>query len=241
MKNIILGFPTLQRYDLLVKAIASAESGLEVPMKYHIVDNGFSRKCDGYRGFRDYVKVSGLDVPWHKVELVEAPKNWGVSGSWNTMIKQYALKYDEDNLLIISNDDIEYHSDTIRMFLDAVEENEHNKDYVVYHCDRFQNSAFSLFSPAPHMVDTIGWFDEKFYPAYFEDSDYNYRIHLAAPYSVFNIEGCTFNHFQSGTFKSYNEKEMKRHHEQFEANRRYFVRKWGGEPTKEKFTTEFNR
>ena len=40
MKKIALCIPTLNRYDLLIKALESAEKGNIIPDEYWIVDNG---------------------------------------------------------------------------------------------------------------------------------------------------------------------------------------------------------
>lgn len=105
------------------------------------------------------------------------------------------------------------------------------------HFSKSNHPDFACFMITPKTFDEIGEFDERFRPAYFEDNDYHYRIQLAekdavcittAPYVHFGSQ--TQNNPETGTVvPSF----------QFEQNRDYYVRKWGGVPTEEKFTNPF--
>lgn len=236
-----VGFPTLHRYDLLVQAILSLEEGLLIPNEYIVVDNGFSKTRNGVTGFADYLKKNTQyrTLPSKKIKIIETEKNWGVAKSWNYLIDNYGLN--PNDILIISNDDICFHFDTIRCFADSIVANSSNQEIVVYYCDRFKNNAYSLFSPMPNVFKVIGLFDEKFYPAYFEDCDFSRRIELTPSAEFFNISGCHFSHHHSGTFTDYTDEEMEEHHKFFARNKEYFLEKWGGEPGQETYATEFNK
>jgi hypothetical protein len=84
----------------------------------------------------------------------------------------------------------------------------------------------------------VGYWDEEFYPAYFEDNDWDRRIKLNAPDKLTSIP-ITGKHIGSVTVKRMNEEELKIHHEQFDENRERYILKWGGVPGKERFLVPF--
>ena len=88
-------------------------------------------------------------------------------------------------------------------------------------------------------IEKIGWFDEKFYPAYFEDNDYHYRIRMNGFKAVKTNQALYF-HFGSRTIKD-DEKVKEKCNIGYAANREYYIQKWGGEPGKETFKTPFGK
>jgi hypothetical protein len=86
-------------------------------------------------------------------------------------------------------------------------------------------------------ISKVGYFDEGFYPAYFEDNDYHRRINLIDPDRyVGHLEAL--------------EPEVKRNSEtirrdpslnQFPKSYDYYLRKWGGLPGSETYGTPFNQ
>lgn len=88
------------------------------------------------------------------------------------------------------------------------------------------------------ITDTIGYFDENFFPAYFEDNDMHYRIKLS-PYKIGSLSTALFYHFGSKT-------QNKSHMPVvpailFRKNQDYYISKWGGPPRREKYTKPFNK
>lgn len=123
-------------------------------------------------------------------------------------------------------------------------------DDIVWMKKIHEISNFILTNPADFYVGTktwccfilpvktyekIGGFDEHFYPAYFEDMDYSYRIRLKnltmhmSPF--FNPE--VYRNSQSI------EKEPELNN-RFLRNKRYYALKWGGLPGDERYKTPFN-
>lgn len=87
------------------------------------------------------------------------------------------------------------------------------------------------------LFDKIGYVDVNFYPAYFEDNDYSRRAKLSN-IKMARYSGAPYFHFWSrtiheGGMASINDKY-------FPLNKKYYIRKWGGEPGKEKWNTPFN-
>jgi GT2 family glycosyltransferase len=75
------------------------------------------------------------------------------------------------------------------------------------------------------VVERVGKFDERFWPAYFEDDDYHRRaIQLGVG---LGIRTCLapFRHYRSTTINRY--PDLRQH---FDRNRLYFIAKHGGTP-----------
>lgn len=104
--DIILGIPTLRRYDLLEKCITSAMSGSLKPDRVVVIDNGGTYSTsDSF------------------VEVIRPGKPLSVSGAWNYIMDNYY------GLKIIPNDDIEMSPDTIKMMVESYYS---QPDYSIY-------------------------------------------------------------------------------------------------------------
>ena len=91
-----------------------------------------------------------------------------------------------------------------------------------------EHPDFSCFMIGKDCLDKIGWFDENFRVAYFEDGDMHARIALAREKAVSTISG-TYYHLCSQTIK--NNPHLKPIIENaFKKNREYFIKKYGVEP-----------
>jgi len=98
---------------------------------------------------------------------------------------------------------------------------------------------FSCFMLCKKAIARIGFFDENFYPAYFEDNDYHYRIKLAGLRAV-KTNRAPYFHFGSRTIRE-NEDIREVSNAGYLANRDYYAKKWGGLPGKEKYKTPFGK
>ena len=122
-------------------------------------------------------KVDFPDVPRHIIDngnqsipdAITMPNNLGVAASWNLICD---ITFENSDYAVILNDDIYlgYGTDTI---LKAIESCGSDEVFL-----RSENS-WSMFIISKAMFSRIGRFDEDFYPAYYEDSDYIYRMNLA--------------------------------------------------------------
>lgn len=210
---ITIGIPTLNRYDKLEQCLKSIERS-SMTAKVTIVDNGgkFDLSPD-------------LDFSVHT-----PAKNMGVAASWNFLLQKVSEP------LIICNDDIEFGVNDIEAFYNFYQ----TSDAGVLYTDNvdFLN-MFSCFMVRPATIEKIGYFDEAFYPAYFEDCDYFRRMVLgeiswqAVPTNII--------HTASSTLKGYSSTQMLRHHADFNKNQEYYTEKWGGMPGHETLTRAFNR
>jgi GT2 family glycosyltransferase len=221
--QITLCVPTLNRYDDCKKMIQSATKGTISPTTAIIVDQG------GTFPFHDM----HFTIP---IGGTSPGRNIGVAAAWNFMI-QAAVESDAE-YIICANDDVTFHENTVELLYEALL----SGAVFAYpgEANRAGNTmnAFSLFMARPSLFERIGPFDENFWPAYFEDNDYAYRMKLqgleltAAP--------CSYEHIGSATRKSLSEQDRTQHDHSFRVIRGYYRAKWGGLPSNEIFTTPFN-
>lgn len=93
-----------------------------------------------------------------------------------------------------------------------------------------------LMSIRREVIERVGLFDENFYPAYYEDSDYGQRIRYAFDHtfkwakifidvsSMGNAHGITHGKVRMSPDKNIN----------------YYIKKWGGLPGQQKYLFPFN-
>jgi hypothetical protein len=138
----------LTRKDLLMrnKSFLEALSGGDQAL---IIDNG----------------RQSIDM---RAQVEVMPFNLGVAGSWNFFLKM-AFVLGKFDLLVILQDDIIWDQARLDLAKKLVEE---RKDVDLILSD-FQ---FSVQVHRPENVKTIGFYDERYYPAWCEDDDYALTI-----------------------------------------------------------------
>lgn len=187
-------------------------------------------------------------------------KNWivnrGVSGAWNDGINQ--AFDDHCNYVLVINDDVVLSPFTIDSQIKVLNEKfedgivltsgwhtlppDNNDAYSMSEYPEMPDSShwppgadFACFMISPRCWHEVGEFDEKFYPAYFEDNDYHRRI-LMSGYKAITVVKAPYYHYGSRTQNSINVVNS----EQFLKNKEYYVSKWGGEPGAEIYSIPFN-
>jgi GT2 family glycosyltransferase len=100
-----------------------------------------------------------------------------------------------------------------------------------------EHPDFSCFIVPSDIFKEIGRFDENFRPAYFEDNDFHYRIDLTT-WDAHATTKAPYYHYGSITQNSVPQGIIPG--TQFEANRAYFVKKWGGLPGAETYRHPYN-
>jgi hypothetical protein len=220
--NVTICTPTFRKYDLYKKLVESAERGSVVPTKYVVFDNG------GKFNAADFGDLKS------KIHVIYSGNNLGVAKAWNSMIRE------SDDIRIICNDDIEFSSDMIKVFIDLWEDNK-----LLYPTNSTESNIFSCFSISNYIFNTVGEFDESISPnyGYFEDNDFYIRFLLQREKYNINFKNlpCSYSHTGSASLKSFNSIELEAHHAKFRLARTNFKKKWGGEPGNETFATPYNR
>jgi GT2 family glycosyltransferase len=166
--------------------------------------------------------------------------NRGVSRSWNDgILNAYAEGAD---VVIVANDDVlPAEGDLDRVAEKAVR----CRDRYIVSCagpherlGRFLPShGYSFFAVNPIAIETIGCFDENFFPAYCEDQDYARRAALAGLWEE-NCADTAVVHGGSSAIVANKELALQNRITQ-SRNIEYYVRKWGGDAGREKFDTPF--
>ena len=174
LPNLIV--PVLNRYDLLQRMLSS----IDYPVKHLLViDNGASMVMEDME----------VDVP-DCVEFttyLPMPANLGVAASWNLGIKSFPYA---DRWFFASNDVVFKPGALERLCEARTDEITLSKMFPHWH-------AFSVGYEA---VRRLGLFDEAFFPAYFEDNDYNTRANrFGVPIRKLDIPA---DHDNSSTLKS---------------------------------------
>lgn len=171
-------------------------------------------------------------------------ENRGLAKSWNEGI--LAARNATPDVIFIANDDALPGKGDIEAMAEAAVEQEKAESFAYMVTGRMYDqkneqwatSDFGLFALNPIALDTIGMFDEQFFPIYFEDKDYAYRAHISGLHA-FNVANTEIVHQGSGNIHA-NPDLMEQNHRTFEANKAYYIKKWGGEPGKERFKQPFS-
>jgi GT2 family glycosyltransferase len=87
------------------------------------------------------------------------------------------------------------------------------------------------------MYDYIGDFDETFYPAYYEDSDYLYRMKLKGIRQDVEAELNP----QTARISMTQERDPELVNASMQENRLRYIEKWGNSPLLETFLTPYNK
>ena len=207
--KLVVGIPTINRADLLNDALAKY---------FEDFKNTEIAICDN--GNQDIITRE------KKFMIYRPQQNLGVSGSWN-MIMDYADKISGTHVLML-NDDI-YLGKTEEQIIRMIELFSHNDFY-----NSLMNwSAWVLSVKA---WKKVGNFDENFFPAYFEDNDYCYRMRLN------EIERVNTDYLNPVIYRNSQtiEKDPSLN-SRFMNNRQYYASKWGGLPNEETFKKPFNQ
>lgn len=207
------------RYDLLCKAVESAVAGTVKPTRISIVDNG--KKF--VENFGELKEIEGVPLDL----LVPKFGQYGLARSFNYFLHKY------DDHIIIANDDVVFHNQTIELLIKAAEDNPKDIFFVP---DGYWEHYWSLFLQKKDSLSIVGEYDGNYFPAYFEDADMKYRMKLAG-HSPVVVKGCTYEHVDGGSNTA---RESPKVNEKFAQLGEYFIRKWGGLRNNEAFTKPFN-
>lgn len=205
--SFAIGIPTVNRYDLLKEALVYYEKQYS-DIQIYIVDNGDQGMPEG-----------------RNIHISRPANNIGVAASWNRLC---ASIFNNHTHAMILNDDIVMgrNQGDIQRFIDGL------KDEAF----ALSENLWSIFLLSQKTYTFVGQFDEKFYPAYYEDNDYDYRMNLL------NVSRSTSKYLNPAVYR--NSMTLSRDKNilgtRFIDNRNYYINKWGGLPGEEKYTVPFN-
>jgi len=102
--------------------------------------------------------------------LCHLPSNLGVAAGWNLIIKSYMMA----PYWIIVNHDVSFSEGLLKEMGDAATQNPET-GIISANAGDFGWGSYDLFLIKDWVVQKVGLFDESFYPAYCEDTDYMIR------------------------------------------------------------------
>jgi len=234
MKKFAIGIPTLNRADLLIPALEkyikdfcecevvkenNMTSYKYSSVAFFIIDNG------NQEDLQKWVAEKNTDIKvW--IHYYAPTKNYGVAKSWNYLCDTIYLNGYEWALIL--NDDIYLGYD------------EHLVNNVINdypnHSLIQSNLNFSVILLGKEMYEDIGRFDEEFYPAYYEDSDYLYRMKLKGIRQEVDLR---LNPKDARVSQTY-EKAPEFVNNAMKYSRLRYIEKWGNLPLLETYKTPFN-
>lgn len=174
------------------------------------------------------------------VRLYDYGTNRGLARSWNEGIEA-AMREKADAVIVVNDDVSMSREDLLLLAQGCVEhreagiiEAEGYNERMVEH----QILQFACFGINPIAIEKVGYFDENFFPIYFEDSDYSRRAFLAGlPYHNVGPSGMV--HRGSTTINSVPELHAQ-NNATFSACNTYYRLKWGGDPGSETLNWPFD-
>lgn len=188
--------------------------------------------------------IDNGDAPLGSVsgfEVRRPPKNVGCAGSWNMICRAAFDEFRSDSAVLV-NADCTVLPDTFASLFAA------SLGFVCAH-------AFGCFRIDREVWERVGPFDEEFYPAYWEDTDYRRRLRLAGvAFEEWPIEeaevlypgraryrsGIVHGKNASESYQGWTGEKQAWFQQRLVINEQRYVDKWGGIPGSERFEVPFN-
>ena len=216
-----VGIPTYNRYDLLETSLQKYFADFTHSHIY-IVDNGHQNIFADGMNIRQQWQAKNKSNSFQGLTLIENQENVGVGASWNQLCTKI---FEKNDYALILNDDI-YLGKTDEQISEFIEK---KKPSFIRATPDW--CAFILHKSA---YEQVGPFDECFYPAYYEDKSYEYRMRLK------NIPILKHPDLNPVIYQSSQTLEKEpRILEQSKKNKKLYIQMWGGEPGKEKLKQPF--
>lgn len=210
MYNFSVCIPTINRADLLNEALKTYAACMP-SLKIYILDNGD----------QDIVTQNSNQV------VFKSETNLGVAESWNFLAEK---SFSEGFLrVLILNDDIVLDRNENELH---VRLNKYSDHELI-----LQDGTWCSFILPKVVYDLVGPFDSAFFPAYFEDNDYAYRIELN-PYTEIQIDSILNPTLYRNSMTIKKDPTLNKN---FEDNEKRYIAKWGGKPSREIFKKPYGR
>jgi GT2 family glycosyltransferase len=214
VERVFIGIPIVNRVDLMARCLRAIDVAAEIL----IVDNSC---CSQFKE-----SLTALAEPFG-AEIAHQAGNIGVAASWNSIIRT-GFERGYDRVFIGSNDTF-LHAGALATAIDTTKESSTR----LWHLH-----AWNFFLLHRSAVADVGWFDENFYPAYMEDSDYAYRCRLAGVGRA-EVDAPAADHAGSATIRSDPKYALRCRYTHWWWNATYYRLKWGGPQGYEKFHSPF--
>lgn len=159
---------------------------------------------------------------------------------------------DKVDYILIPNLDTFFFHDTIDNLVDfaekhqeavlwsplSLEKGESRKQDLIDHPQMTNCPSYACFLISPKTIDTVGYFDPFFHPAYFEDTDYSWRIDSRKRGRLLTTSSQYIHYGSSTTSNSKLIFQLFRFYKKINSYK--YLLKWGGPPGYEKYQFPFN-
>jgi hypothetical protein len=173
--NFSLGIPLYDKSYMVDILIDSINRSILKPKIVIFIVNG-----------KDYISEKVLDFKFDYI-IIKNKSNIGVSSSWNKICKISYQEYDCEDVILMNEDVVvdKYlfyniiNSEGKLTFVNVDCSNNNiyfERDSVA--TEKIYHAGYSCFKINNFLYSTVGEFDENFFPAYYEDSDYEKRIDI---------------------------------------------------------------
>jgi GT2 family glycosyltransferase len=213
MKNqeikLVVAIPTINRADLLNEALAKYFEDFK-DTHIAICDNGNQDILTREENFMIY----------------RPQENLGVAKSWN-MLMDYSEKISATHVLML-NDDIYLGKTETELYM--LIKNDIDADFI----NSFHNWCSYILRV--DIWKKAGKFDEEFFPAYFEDNSFDYKMTLVGAKKSWTsfLDPIVYRNSMSiAKDRTLNERFMQ--------NKQMYLNMWGGLPSEEKYKTKFGK
>ncbi len=221
MVKLSILIPTINRADLLGDSLKTLAEQKEYFEELLIIDNGNQT-------------IIGPSILYDKIRVLTSNHNLGVSGSWNLGITEL-FKNSEITHVLALNDDVSLGTTQLKEIAETINSNL-DRWFLVgpYYWSVY---AISRDGAKNMQYEPNKYFDEHFFPAYFEDNDFHWRMRqIDESKYLGNVSSFTpEKYINSGSLQK--DPTLNR---TFEQNRRYYISKWGGAPSWEVYKKPFN-
>ncbi len=168
-------------------------------------------------------------------EVIRHPENIGCSGAMNIGLRK--IESDDLDFVIILSPSALF-TNTIQDFVDLIEKEESKKKNYYYLTMSNLETDLHAFAVMRRCVEEIGLYDENFYPVYYDDTDYGYRMKLHGVQKTI-VTPDRISQDLNGGLKS-DPRAFDLYWKNVDHIHNYYVRKWGGEAGQEIYKTPFN-
>jgi GT2 family glycosyltransferase len=149
----VIGLATLNRFDLASRLLNS----IDYPVEHLVIVNN-----SGNKSWRPK-KPDLVENLWH----IEVPFGLGLVGAWNLIVKSTP----HAPYWVLVNDDAWFEAGALKTIAQKAKSDTLNFLDIV--------PSWSAIVLGQKVVETVGLYDERFYPLYFDDNDYQRRIENA--------------------------------------------------------------
>jgi GT2 family glycosyltransferase len=219
--SLAVVIPVLNCLEYTRQAIASIQFGAGDQL--FVIDNGST----------DGTPVE-MEILQQRLPLIyiRHERNTGVAAAWNQGLK-LAFQFGHDPVLVMNND-VVLAPDTVPALLRWHQKTggiASAQSVAALHAlsliDRRETFGepcdYSCFMISKAIVDKVGYFDEGYWPAYFEDLDYDCRAEQAGIPRGYCGDAIVC-HYHSRTIHA---GHIENHDQYFAANRERFIARWG--------------